>query len=126
MRAKGEAARVLASAWGTMRLRACRDAFPACPQPFFHRVVHNFSPDVAIPSLVHYCGSLQDGEAKGPEMFRIFPSVPITWRSSSCIQFGADDPVLIDGLLPGDACLMLFLVVGIVLFDFVGNCVFYC
>ena len=46
-------------------------------------------------------------------MFRIFPSVPITWRSSSCIQFGADDPVLIDGLLPGDASLIEDLRLGI-------------
>ncbi|MGC2940003.1 MULTISPECIES: hypothetical protein [unclassified Brevibacterium] len=46
-------------------------------------------------------------------MFRIFPSVPITWRSSSCIQFGADDPVLIDGLLPADASLIEDLRLGI-------------
>ncbi|WP_432791525.1 hypothetical protein QYM46_08125 [Brevibacterium sp. K11IcPPYGO002] len=46
-------------------------------------------------------------------MFRIFPSVPITWRSSSCIQFGAEDPVLIDGLLPGDAGLIEDLRLGI-------------
>ncbi|HJA62258.1 hypothetical protein [Brevibacterium sp. SMBL_HHYL_HB1] len=46
-------------------------------------------------------------------MFRIFPSVPITWRSSSCIQFGADDPVLIDGLLPADVRLIEDLRLGI-------------
>ncbi|WP_209325069.1 hypothetical protein [Brevibacterium renqingii] len=46
-------------------------------------------------------------------MFRIFPSVPITWRSSSCIQFGADDPILIDGLLPADATLIEDLRLGI-------------
>ncbi|WP_181275351.1 hypothetical protein [Brevibacterium oceani] len=46
-------------------------------------------------------------------MFRIFPSVPITWRSSSCIQFGADDPVLIDGLLPADVSLIEDLRLGI-------------
>ena len=46
-------------------------------------------------------------------MFRIFPSVPITWRSSSCVQFGADDPVLIDGLLPADVSLIEDLRLGI-------------
>src|SRR5699024_3236778 len=39
--------------------------------------------------------------------------VPITWRSSSCIQFGADDPVLIDGLLPADVRLIEDLRLGI-------------
>lgn len=46
-------------------------------------------------------------------MFRIFPSVPITWRSSSCVQFGADDPVLVDGLLPVDVSLIEDLRLGI-------------
>lgn len=46
-------------------------------------------------------------------MFRIFPSVPITWRSSSCIQFGAEDPVLIDGLLPADISLVEDLRLGV-------------
>ncbi|UVI37611.1 hypothetical protein [Brevibacterium spongiae] len=46
-------------------------------------------------------------------MFRIFPSVPITWRSSSCVQFGAEDPVLIDGLLPADVSLIEDLRLGI-------------
>jgi hypothetical protein len=46
-------------------------------------------------------------------MFRIFPSVPITWRSPSCIQFGAEDPVLIDGLLPADVSLIEDLRLGI-------------
>lgn len=46
-------------------------------------------------------------------MFRIFPSVPITWRSPSCVQFGVDDPVLIDGLLPADVSLVEELQMGI-------------
>ncbi|MDN5910250.1 MAG: hypothetical protein L0J17_08380 [Brevibacterium sp.] len=46
-------------------------------------------------------------------MFRIFPSVPITWRSSSCVQFGVDDPVLIDGLLPADVALVDELRMGV-------------
>lgn len=39
-------------------------------------------------------------------MLRICPSVPITWRSAACLQFGVEDPVLIDGLLPADASLI--------------------
>lgn len=39
-------------------------------------------------------------------MLRICPSVPITWRSGTCLQFGVEDPVLIDGLLPSDASLI--------------------
>ncbi|WP_249356815.1 hypothetical protein [Brevibacterium sp. 2SA] len=39
-------------------------------------------------------------------MLRICPSVPITWRSPACLQFGVEDPVLIDGLLPADASLI--------------------
>jgi hypothetical protein len=46
-------------------------------------------------------------------MFRIFPSVPVTWRTPSCVQFGADDPVLIDGLLPADVRLIEDLRLGI-------------
>lgn len=46
-------------------------------------------------------------------MFRIYPSVPITWRSPACVQFGADDPVLIDGLLPADSRLIEDLRLGI-------------
>ncbi len=46
-------------------------------------------------------------------MFRIYPSVPITWRSASCIQFGVDDPVLIDGLLPADVALLEELRLGL-------------
>lgn len=46
-------------------------------------------------------------------MFRIFPSVPITWRSPSCVQFGVDDPVLIDGLLPADVTLVEELRMGV-------------
>ena len=46
-------------------------------------------------------------------MFRIYPSVPITWRSTSCVQFGVDDPVLIDGLLPADAALVEDLRMGV-------------
>lgn len=46
-------------------------------------------------------------------MFRIFPSVPITWRSSACVQFGVDDPVLIDGLLPADVALIEELRMGV-------------
>ncbi|MGO2860067.1 MAG: hypothetical protein ACTIC1_02845 [Brevibacterium sp.] len=46
-------------------------------------------------------------------MFRIFPSVPITWRSSSCVQFGVEDPVLIDGLLPADVSLVEDLRLGV-------------
>ncbi|RBP66313.1 hypothetical protein DFO66_103257 [Brevibacterium sanguinis] len=46
-------------------------------------------------------------------MFRIHPSVPITWRSASCIQFGVDDPVLIDGLLPSDVALLEELRLGL-------------
>lgn len=39
-------------------------------------------------------------------MLRICPSVPITWRSHTCLQFGVEDPVLIDGLLPAEASLI--------------------
>lgn len=46
-------------------------------------------------------------------MFRIFPSVPITWRSPSCVQFGVDDPILIDGLLPADVTLVEELRMGL-------------
>lgn len=46
-------------------------------------------------------------------MFRIFPSVPITWRSPSCVQFGVDDPILIDGLLPADVALVEDLRMGV-------------
>lgn len=46
-------------------------------------------------------------------MFRIFPSVPITWRSPSCVQFGVDSPVLIDGLLPADVALIEDLRMGV-------------
>lgn len=46
-------------------------------------------------------------------MYRIYPNVPITWRSASCIQFGVDDPVLIDGLLPGDVALLEELRLGL-------------
>lgn len=46
-------------------------------------------------------------------MFRIYPSVPITWRSASCVQFGVDDPVLIDGLLPADVSLVEDLRLGV-------------
>ncbi|GAA1872680.1 hypothetical protein [Brevibacterium marinum] len=46
-------------------------------------------------------------------MFRIFPSVPITWRSASCVQFGVDDPVLIDGLVSADVALVEDLQMGI-------------
>lgn len=44
----------------------------------------------------------EPGCGEGADMFRIFPTVPITWRTSTCVQFGVDDPVLIDGLLPAD------------------------
>lgn len=46
-------------------------------------------------------------------MFRIFPSVPITWRTPTCVQFGVDDPVLIDGLLPADVGLIEDLRLGV-------------
>ena len=46
-------------------------------------------------------------------MLRICPSVPITWRGRSCLQFGVEDPVLIDGLLPAEASLIEDLRMGL-------------
>lgn len=46
-------------------------------------------------------------------MLRICPSVPITWRGRGCLQFGVEDPVLIDGLLPAEASLIEDLRMGL-------------
>src|SRR5690625_373329 len=88
MRAEGEAARVFASAWGTMRLRACRNVFSGLSSTVFHRVVHSFSCPMAKTGLVHYCGSPQRVEAKGPrcsESFPVFPSHGVRLRASSSV-----------------------------------------
>ncbi|GAA4284066.1 hypothetical protein GCM10022261_15970 [Brevibacterium daeguense] len=51
-------------------------------------------------------------------MYQIFHSVPVVWRSDRCVQFGVDEPILIDGLTPQDAELISVLRMGIGIEDF--------
>ncbi len=46
-------------------------------------------------------------------MYTIYRTIPVVWRSDSCVQFGADDPVLIDGLSPADVDLLNVLRMGV-------------
>lgn len=58
-------------------------------------------------------------------MYTIYRCVPLVWRSPGCVQFGADDPVLIDGLSPADADLLNLLRMGVSaagLYDAAARC----
>ena len=46
-------------------------------------------------------------------MLIINRAVPIAWRSETCVQFGVDDPVLIDGMTHADSTLLRLLRVGL-------------
>lgn len=51
-------------------------------------------------------------------MYQLFHSVPVVWRSDRCVQFGIDEPILIDGLTPQDTELISVLRMGIGIDDF--------
>ena len=50
--------------------------------------------------------------------YQLYRSVPVVWRSSRCIQFGVDSPVLIDGLTAADTELINAIRMGISARDF--------
>ncbi|MFB9777215.1 hypothetical protein [Brevibacterium otitidis] len=50
--------------------------------------------------------------------YQLYRSVPVVWRSGTCVQFGIDDPVLIDGLTAADAELISAVRMGIGAGDF--------
>ena len=51
-------------------------------------------------------------------MYQLYHSVPVVWRSDRCVQFGIDEPILIDGLTPPDTELVSVLRMGIGVDDF--------
>lgn len=56
-------------------------------------------------------------------MYQLYHSVPVVWRSDSCVQFGIDEPILIDGLTPQDTELISVLRMGIGVEDFFDRAV---
>ncbi|GAA2002403.1 hypothetical protein [Brevibacterium samyangense] len=46
-------------------------------------------------------------------MYQVNQSVPVVWRSERCVQFGVDDPALVDGLTAEDAELVGLVRMGI-------------
>lgn len=50
--------------------------------------------------------------------YQLYRSVPVVWRSTRCVQFGVDSPVLIDGLTAADTELINAIRMGISARDF--------